>query len=565
MEKLIKSKRDTFDAICYVIKALALFFCFYPLFDVFFNYSPRESMSEINMRSMVTSVLMLVLVLSIWLVLQPNHNMKPARKWLEIFVFYGICFASIFASGANESDYKFLFVFMVVTYTIQYGMRYGMIITIAASLTLLGMDLKMVGATQRISSTFQSDLALSIMFGIISYILGRYVRLENDHINELMHLANYDSLTNLFNHRYFHEAMESQWKYAKERNRSVAVVMLDIDYFKLFNDIRGHQAGDQALALIASLIQNNIRPQDTACRYGGEEFTVIMPNTTLDEAMALAEQIREVVMKERIEGEEYLPGQHLTVSLGVSVNEPDDNSYNEVISRADSALYRAKYLRKNRVESYQNIFDRFTSLDEETKDALLPIKGLVGIINVRDDYTYSHTERVVFCCDLAAKYMRLSEEDTQTLLISAYMHDVGKINIPREVLIAGRKLKDDEWHLVQRHPKAGQTLLNQISGMDLVGKIVGQHHERFDGSGYPNGLSGDEIHPLASILSLADSFDAMTNDRPYQKKHSFKEALEEISRCSGTLYNPAFAEEFIKAIEDELAKDASNLNEHIRV
>lgn len=565
MEKLIKSKRDTFDAICYVIKALALFFCFYPLFDVFFNYSPRESMSEINMRSMMTSVLMLVLVLSIWLVLQPNHNMKPARKWLEIFVFYGICFASIFASGANESDYKFLFVFMVVTYTIQYGMRYGMIITIAASLTLLGMDLKMVGETQRISSTFQSDLALSIMFGIISYILGRYVRLENDHISELMHLANYDSLTNLFNHRYFHEAMESQWKYAKERNRSVAVVMLDIDYFKLFNDIRGHQAGDQALALIASLIQNNIRPQDTACRYGGEEFTVIMPNTTLDEAMALAEQIREVVMREKIEGEEYLPGQHLTVSLGVSVNEPDDNSYNEVISRADSALYRAKYLRKNRVESYQNIFDRFTSLDEETKDALLPIKGLVGIINVRDDYTYSHTERVVFCCDLAAKYMRLSEEDTQTLLISAYMHDVGKINIPREVLIAGRKLKDDEWHLVQRHPKAGQTLLNQISGMDLVGKIVGQHHERFDGSGYPNGLSGDEIHPLASILSLADSFDAMTNDRPYQKKRSFKEALEEISRCSGTLYNPAVAEEFIKAIEDELAKDSSNLNEHIHI
>ena len=123
MEKLIKSKQDTFDAICYVIKALALFFCFYPLFDVFFQYSPRDSMSEVSVQSMITSFLLLLLVLGIWLVLQPNHNLKPWRKWLEIVVFYGICFASIYSSGAYESDYKFMFVFMVVTYTIQYVMR----------------------------------------------------------------------------------------------------------------------------------------------------------------------------------------------------------------------------------------------------------------------------------------------------------------------------------------------------------------------------------------------------------------------------------------------------------
>lgn len=412
-------------------------------------------------------------------------------------------------------------------------------------------------------SIFQSDLALSIMFGIISYILGWYVRLENEHISELIHLANYDSLTNLFNHRYFHEAMERQWEQACKQKSSVAIVMLDIDYFKLFNDIRGHQAGDRVLALIASLIQVNTRSQDISCRYGGEEFAIILPDTDQEEAMRLAEHIREVVMIEKIDGEEYLPGQHLTVSLGVSVNHPDDNSYSEVIARADSALYRAKYLRKNRVESYQDIFDRFTNLDNQTKDALLPVKGLVGIINVRDDYTYSHTERVVFCCDLAAKYMKLSEEDTQTLLISAYMHDVGKINIPREVLIVGRKLDNDEWRLVQRHPQEGKALLNQISGMSLVAEIVGQHHERFNGTGYPNGLCGKEIHPLASILALADSFDAMTNDRPYQKKRTFKEALEEIRNCEGTLYDPEYAEKFIEAIENELSKDAQQFNEKI--
>jgi len=560
MEKLIKSKRDTFDAICYVIKALALFFCFYPLFDTFFHYSPNDSMNALNMRSMFTSILLLVLVLSIWLVLQPTRNMNPWRKGLEICVFYGICFASILASGATESSYKFLFIFMVVTYTVQYGMRYGMIISIAATATLLGMDLFIEGSNH-VSVTFQSDLALSIMFIIISYILGRYVRLENEHVSELMHLANFDGLTNLYNHRYFHEAMENQWKNANMHQNSVALLMMDIDYFKMFNDIRGHLEGDRALTTVANLVQKCCREQDVPCRYGGEEFAVILPDTSLDEALEQAERLRTLVMNEKIDGEEYLPGQHLTISLGVSVNSPEDESYNDLVSRADNALYRAKYLRKNRVESYQNFFDRFENIREDTKDALMSIRGLVSIINVRDDYTFSHTERVVFCCDLVARHMKLSEDDSRNLLISAYMHDIGKINIPREVLISGRHLKDEEWELVKRHPIAGQTILNQISGMELIAKIVSQHHERYDGNGYPSGLAGDEIHPLAAILTLADSFDAMTNDRPYQKKRSFNEALEEIRRCSGYQFNPEFTEQFIAAIENELTHEGLSLSD----
>lgn len=554
MDKLIKSKRDTFDAICYVIKALALFFCFYPLFNAFFQYSPRDSMSLLDMRSMITSVLMLVLVLSIWLVLQPTHNMRPWRKWLEICVFYGICFASILSSGGSNSSYKFLFVFMVVTYTVQYGMAYGLLISIFATITLLSMDLLTAGSMQ-ISQTFQSDLALSIMFVIISYILGRYVRLETQHINELIHLANFDGLTNLYNHRYFHEAMENQWNEAQKQHQSIALLMMDIDYFKMFNDIRGHLAGDHVLTMIAALLQNHARTQDIPCRYGGEEFVMILPNTTQEEALERAEIIRRAVMDEKFEGENYLPDQRLTISLGVAVNDPNDKSYNEVVTRADNALYRAKYLRKNRVESYQNFFDRFENMAEETKDALLSIRGLVSIVNLRDDYTYSHTERVVFCCELAARHIGLSEDESKTLLISAYMHDIGKINIPKEVLISGRSLNNAEWELIQRHPIAGQTILNQISGMELIGKIVSQHHERFDGKGYPHGLSGDEIHPLAAILTLADSFDAMTNDRPYQKKRSYSEALEEIRRCSGKQFNPKYSELFIEAIQRELSAD----------
>lgn len=549
MEKLLKSRRESFDAICYIIKALALFFCFYPLFDVFFRYSPKNSLTELNLRSMVTSIILLVLVLSIWLVLQPNNNARPFKKWLEICVFYGICFASVVVSGGCESDYKFMFVFMVVTYTIQYGMSYGLIITIAASVTLIGMNLALEESNSKI---LQSDIALSIMFGILSYILGRYMRLEREHINELMHLANHDGLTNLYNHRYFHEAMDTHWKAAREEGKAVGLLMLDIDYFKMYNDIRGHQDGDRVLERIAQIIQENVGPKDVVCRYGGEEFAVVIPSADENDCIGLAEKIRTTVLNEPFEGEEYLPGNKLTISLGVALSGSDDSSYNEVVSRADDALYRAKYLRKNRVETYQNVFDRFDDLDENTKSSLLSVKGLVGIINVRDDYTYSHTERVVFCCDIAAKHIGLSKNETRMLLISAYMHDIGKINIPREVLISGRRLKDDEWALIEKHPTEGQAILSQIAGMGEIGQIVAQHHERFDGTGYPGKLSGEQIHPLASILALADAFDAMTNDRPYQKKRTYKAALEEIRLCSGKQFNPKYTELFIEAVENEL-------------
>ena len=551
MDKLIKSKQESFDAICYVIKALGLFFCFYPLFNVFFEYSPQDTMYVLDMRSMVTAVILLVLVLGIWLVLQPTRTMKAWRKWLEISVFYSICFASILASGGNNSNYKFLFIFMVVTYTVQYGMNYGLSIGITAAITLLGTDLVMT-APGKASQFFQSDLALSIMFIIISYILGRYVRLENEHVEELMQLANRDGLTNLYNHRYFYEAIERQWKIAEKNHESIALLMMDIDYFKIYNDICGHLEGDRVLTMISGILQANARPQDILCRYGGEEFVMLLPNTSQDEAMALAEVLRCAVMDVSVSGEEYLPNHRLTISLGVAVNESGDNGYNELVTRADNALYRAKYLRKNRVESYQNFFDRFEKMDNETRDELLSIRNLVSIVNVRDDYTYSHTERVVFCCEVVARYMGLSEEEYETLLISAYMHDVGKINVPKEVLISSRPLKDDEWELVKRHPSAAQKILSQISGMETVGTIVSQHHERYDGAGYPRGLAGDEIHHLAYILSLADSFDAMTNNRPYQKKRSFREALEEIENCGGRQFHPEYSKIFVEAIRKEL-------------
>ena len=554
MEKLIKRKQESFDGICCILKALALFFCFYPLFGVFFTYTPRESLSEISLESLGISLGLLLLVLAIWLILQRKKNVSSWQKWLELAVFYGICVASILSSGANQSDYKFMFIFMVVTYTLQYGTAYGIVISVIASATLIGMDLA-YGSVATDSQIFQSDLALSIMFGILAFILGQYVRLETEHINKLTYLASYDGLTQLYNHRYFHDAMEEQWRLISAEHKRAALIMMDIDYFKQYNDFCGHQEGDRVLQSIASLIRANTPPSSITCRYGGEEFAIILPDTSLESAMETAEKVRRSIAETSFKGEQYLPNRQLTLSSGVSVMNDEDSSHNEVISRADMALYRAKYLRKNRVESYRNVFDQFENLNDKVRDALLSIKGLIGIVNMRDDYTYSHTERVVYCCEVVADYMKLDEESRQTLLISAYMHDIGKVNIPREVLITSERFTDEQWEMIKNHPTAGRNIISKIEGMDMIGRIIEQHHERYDGHGYPFGLKGDEIHPLASILTLADSFDAMTNDRPYKKKKTISEALQEIRRCEGTQFNPEKAEIFIAAIQSATSLD----------
>ena len=141
------------------------------------------------------------------------------------------------------------------------------------------------------------------------------------------------------------------------------------------------------------------------------------------------------------------------------------------------------------MESYRNVFDQFENLNDKVRDALLSIKGLIGIVNMRDDYTYSHTERVVYCCEVVADYMKLDEESRRTLLISAYMHDIGKVNIPREVLITSERFTDEQWEMIKNHPTAGRNIISKIEGMDMIGRIIEQHHERCDGYGYPFGLT----------------------------------------------------------------------------
>jgi HD-GYP domain-containing protein (c-di-GMP phosphodiesterase class II) len=241
----------------------------------------------------------------------------------------------------------------------------------------------------------------------------------------------------------------------------------------------------------------------------------------------------------------------MTISIGVSTYNRENENYKDLIENADMALYRAKFLRRNKVEVYSSIYEQVkeNNIDTNLIEEMKPLKTLITVINSRDSYTYKHVERVYHYCRIVAEHLKLPKEEKRQLLYAAYLHDLGKINVAKEILISSRKLSKEEWEELKKHPQDSADILKQVKGFEKVVPIVLEHHEKYDGTGYPNGLKGDEISYLARILTVADSFDAMTNQRTYQKTKTFKEAFEEIERCKGTHFDAEIADKFIEALK----------------
>lgn len=177
------------------------------------------------------------------------------------------------------------------------------------------------------------------------------------------------------------------------------------------------------------------------------------------------------------------------------------------------------------------------------------LKTLITVINSRDTYTYNHVERVFSYCSIISDYLDFAAEDKRLLLYAAYLHDLGKINVSKETLISNTKLSQEQWEELKEHPQDSADILSQIKGFEELVPIVAQHHERYDGTGYPKGLKDGEINYLARILTVVDAFDAMTNKRPYQERKTFEEAFEEIERCKGTQFDPEIADKFMEALK----------------
>lgn len=469
---------------------------------------------------------------------------------IEHVVLGWILFLIILLSGGITSPNKFMFIFIIITSTIQLGLKGGLYVAGISSFATLCMDLYMAKDLV-INPYFENDLTLAGVFLLTAWILGTYVEGEREHIEMLENMVNYDGLTEVYNHRFFFEQLQKDFDHAKLTDTPLTLLFLDIDYFKCYNDLNGHLEGDQVLTQMGNLLSTTVASRGTVARYGGEEFAVLLPNYDHKKGSKIAELLRQTVELTPFKGEENLPNNVLTVSVGIATYPNQAKDSIELIKCADDALYRAKFFDKNRVETYSSILDELEkNIAKEDLDILNSIKTLVNMINIKDRYTYGHVERVVMYSRRLGNALKLSKDDLRTLVCGAYMHDVGKIDIDESILIKKMPLTNDEWLQLKQHPVKGEETIQYVHCLQSARPLVRHHHERYDGCGYPDGLKGEEIPYLARILTVVDSFDAMTSNRVYNTKKSYDEAIIELERCKGAQFDPDITDCFISLIRN---------------
>lgn len=360
--------------------------------------------------------------------------------------------------------------------------------------------------------------------------------------------ANIDELTGLFNHRHFHQRLDEEIARSSRFGDVFSVFIIDLDFFKSYNDIHGHLYGDNILRRVGEVIKNNLRAIDVAARYGGDEFSVILPQTSLDSAMKVADRLRNAM-----ESEVNNKGMTVTCSIGVASWPTDGVMKENLLGAADAALYHAKKSGRNRA----CMASKLAALNEPGKSSiqdnnsmiLNTIYALAATVDAKDHYTYGHSKKVSkYACDIAT-VLGYSEEKIAVIRTAGLLHDIGKIGVSDEILCKNTALNDDEWEPIHAHPSMGVSILKHVDSIKECLPGVQYHHERYDGKGYPQGLKGENIPLDARILAVADTFDAMTSSRPYRNNPlTHQQAIEELIRCSGAQFDSKIVEVFIQTL-----------------
>lgn len=334
---------------------------------------------------------------------------------------------------------------------------------------------------------------------------------------ENIYLNNHDSLTGLYNRRYYEEELN---RLDKESNLPISIIMADVNGLKQTNDIFGHSAGDLLIKKAAEILKSECRKDDIIVRLGGDEFIVILINTSKEEVEDIANRIKINISKERVEAFTC------SISVGCDTKVVMKEDIMHVIDNADEYMYSEKVLdrKNNSSTSLKEIIQSFYKSNSEEE---------------------GHSIRVSELCQKIGRFMGLSESETRRLKEAGLLHDIGKIVIKASLLNKRNKLNDREWQLLKRHTVVGYRILNSYEETLELAKYILSHHERWDGTGYPKGLIGEAIPKVSRIIALAESYDLMINGTSYKKALSKEEAISEIKINAGTQFDPELAEIFI--------------------
>ncbi|MBS4026657.1 MAG: diguanylate cyclase [Clostridia bacterium] len=359
-----------------------------------------------------------------------------------------------------------------------------------------------------------------------------------------------DGLTGLYNHKAFWERLEQEYESAKRKKYKLTVIMIDTDFFKLYNDTMGHLKGDELLVQLSKLMKENVRIGDIVFRYGGDEFAIILPETNIKEGIHIAERLRDKVASFSFEKRDLMPESKVTISIGIACYPDDADNIKDLVNRADNALYAAKNSNKNQVQAYRSLLKEMQNKGSSNEDILKTMEVMISIINSKDRYTAGHCERVANYARAIGEKLSFDEERLGILTYAALLHDIGKIEIDKKILNKLGPLDKDEWADIKGHPIYGIKILEAILASKKLLPAIKHHHERYDGKGYPDGLPGEKIPLEARILALADSFDAMLSDRPYRLSLGIEKALKELQENAGQQFDPELVAVFLEILEE---------------
>lgn len=392
-----------------------------------------------------------------------------------------------------------------------------------------------------------------------------------------------DHLTNLFNRRFFEDALHREATRSLRTKQPFCLIGVDLDHLKKINDTYGHSMGDKAIATIANVITKSSRSIDIPSRYGGEEFFIILPGIDAKGGLIAAERIRTTIESAEVEG---LEG-GITASLGVASFIEQTTNIDELFEMCDKAMYSSKQKGRNQVTLADT--DNMTSWQDVAIDAFVDIltqhripfnknlatdlieklqikqqdssgastqEMLFGIVDsISKSYFPLHpdgsTKNKVALATLIAKRLNLPKNEIDKLKIAMLLYDIGNTMMPKEIMKKAAPLNSSEIKKIQRHPVVGaQEILKPIGSVSNIIPIIEQHHENWDGSGYPNSKKGNEIPITSQIILIVDSYFAMISYRPYRKAYSVDEAIQEIKSNSNKKYSSELVEAFTFAIEE---------------
>ena len=337
------------------------------------------------------------------------------------------------------------------------------------------------------------------------------------HEKALIEISYTDYLTKLNNRRYYETRIK---EIDKLENYPLSLIVGDINGLKLVNDSFGHDVGDQLLIKVSNVLKEICDEAEFIARMGGDEFIIVFTKMDFKNAEKMISLINE-----RLENE-YINGLKISTAFGYYSKVKKEQNINQIYEKAENEMYQEKLLRGHSVRSDS-------------------VGTILKVLNEKDNYSEEHSISVSKICENLAKHTKLSMHEIQETKTAGLLHDIGKIIIPSEILNKEGKLTDEEYEIMKSHPEIGFRILKSARNMADMAEIVLYHHERWDGYGYPAGIKGNEIPYQARIITIADAFDAMTSNRTYKNKITYKEAIEELKRCAGTQFDPKLVKIFV--------------------